>query len=131
MIRSPEGADVSYAVKFEFQLTNNQAEYEAFITKLRLAHALRAKMVEIRADSQLICNQFNEHFQAKGEKMELYLKKAKQMIGLFRGVEIKQIARIENYRAHMLARMAATSDLKLPKLVPLKVRTSSSIGEEI
>lgn len=40
VIRSPEGAEVSYAVKFEFQLTNNQAEYEAFITGLRLAHAL-------------------------------------------------------------------------------------------
>ena len=40
VIRSPEGAEVSYAVKFEFQLTNNQAEYGAFITVLRLAHAL-------------------------------------------------------------------------------------------
>ena len=32
IIRSPEGVEVSYAVKFEFPLTNNQAEYEAFIT---------------------------------------------------------------------------------------------------
>ena len=27
VIRSPEGAEVSYAVKFEFQLMNNQAQY--------------------------------------------------------------------------------------------------------
>ena len=47
VIRSPEGVEVSYAVKFEFQLTNNQAEYEAFITGLGLAHALRAERVEI------------------------------------------------------------------------------------
>ena len=40
VIRSLEGAEVSYTVKFEFQLTNNQAEYGAFITVLRLAHAL-------------------------------------------------------------------------------------------
>ncbi|KAH9698780.1 protein kinase domain-containing protein [Citrus sinensis] len=40
VIRSLEGVEVSYAVKFEFQLTNNQAEYEAFITGLGLAHAL-------------------------------------------------------------------------------------------
>lgn len=51
VIRSPEGTKVSYAVKFEFQFTNNQAEYETFITGLRLAHALRAERVEIRADS--------------------------------------------------------------------------------
>ena len=81
--RSPEGAEVSYAVRFEFQLMNNQAEYEAFITRFGLAHALRVERVEIRADSQLVCNQLNEQFQARGEKMELYLKKAKQMIGLF------------------------------------------------
>ena len=62
VIRSPEGFEVSYAVKFEFQLTNNQAEYEAFITGLGLAHALRAERVEIRADSQLVCNQLNDQF---------------------------------------------------------------------
>ena len=65
VIRSLEGTEVSYTVKFEFQLTNNQAEYESFITGLRLAHALQVEMVEIRADSQLVCNQFNEYFQAK------------------------------------------------------------------
>ena len=62
VIRSLEGARVSYAVKFEFQLTNNQAEYETFIIELKLAHMLRAEMVEIRADSQLVCNQLNDHF---------------------------------------------------------------------
>ncbi|KAH9768928.1 Ribonuclease H [Citrus sinensis] len=70
-------------------LTNNQTEYEAFITGLGLAHALRAERVEIRADSQLVCNQLNDQFQARGEKMGLYLKKAKQMVGLFQEVEVK------------------------------------------
>ena len=77
VIRSLEGAEVSYAVKFEFKLTNNQAEYEAFITGLGLAHALRAEGVEIRADSQLVCNQLSDQFQVREEKMWLYLKKAK------------------------------------------------------
>ncbi|KAH9703019.1 BED-type domain-containing protein [Citrus sinensis] len=119
------------SVKFEFQLTNNQAEYEAFIIGLGLAHALRAERVEIRADSQLVCNQLNDQFQARGEKIGLYLKKAKQMVGFFEKVEVKQISRNENYRADMLARMAAIADPKLPKSVPLEVRTSLSIGEEV
>ena len=50
VIRSPEGTEITYAVKFEFQLTNNQAEYEAFITGLGLAHALRAERVEGKVD---------------------------------------------------------------------------------
>ncbi|XP_052289889.1 uncharacterized protein LOC127899803 [Citrus sinensis] len=130
VIRSPDGTEITYAVKFEFQLTNNQAEYEAFITGLGLAHALRAERVEIRADSQLVCNQLNDQFEARGEKMGLYLKKAKQMVGLFQAVEVKQISRNENYRADMLARMAAIADPKLPKSVPLEVRISPSIEEE-
>ena len=47
VIQSLEGAEMSYAVKFEIQLTNNHGEYEAFITGLGLAHALRAERVEI------------------------------------------------------------------------------------
>ena len=121
IIRSPESVEVSYAVKFEFQLTNNQAEYETFITGLGLAHALRAERVEIRADSQLVCNQLNDQFQVREEKLGHYLKKAKQMIELFNEVEVKQISRNENYRADMLAGMAVTVDLKLPKSVPLEV----------
>ena len=53
------------------------------------------------------------------------------MVGLFKEIEVKQISRNENYRAEMLARMAAIADPKLPKSVPLEVRTSSSIGEEV
>ena len=89
VIRSLEGADVSYAVKFKFQLTNNRAEYEAFITGLGFAHALRTKRIEIRANSQLVCNQLSDQFQAREEKMGLYLKKAKQMVELFQEIEIK------------------------------------------
>lgn len=40
VIRSPNGVKVSYVVKFEFQVMSNQAEYEAFIIGLKLAHAL-------------------------------------------------------------------------------------------
>lgn len=45
------------------------------------------------------------------------------MVGLFEEVEIKQIA-----RADILARMVATTDLKLLKLVPVEIKTSPSIG---
>ena len=86
---------------------------------------------EIRADSQLVCNQLSNQFKIREEKLGLYLKKAKQMVEFFNKVEVKQISRNENYRADILARMAATADPKLPKSVPLEVRTLPSIGEEV
>ena len=53
------------------------------------------------------------------------------MVGLFKEVEVKHISWNKNYRADMLARMAAIADPKLPKSVPLEVRISPSIGEEV
>lgn len=44
---NPEGEEVSYAIKFEFKATNNQAEYEAFIAGLKLAQALRTGKVKV------------------------------------------------------------------------------------
>lgn len=40
VVHKPEGVEISYALKFEFKATNNQTEYKAFITGLKLAHAL-------------------------------------------------------------------------------------------
>ena len=53
------------------------------------------------------------------------------MVELFKELKVKQISRNEIYRADMLARMAGTIDPKLIKSVPLEVRTSPSIGEEV
>ena len=53
-----------------------------------LAHALKAEMVEIPADFQLVCNQLSDQFQANEEKMGLYLKKAKHMVRPFKEVEV-------------------------------------------
>ena len=59
---NPEGEDVSYAIKFEFKATNNQAKYEAFIAGLKLVQALRAEKVKVRTDSQLVVNHLNGSF---------------------------------------------------------------------
>lgn len=54
----------------EFKATNNQAEYEALITRLELTQAVRASKVKIQTDSQLIANLISEKFQPKDKKME-------------------------------------------------------------
>lgn len=74
---SPNGAEVSYSIKFKFKATNNQAEYETFITGLKLALALRAEKVKVRTYSQLVTDYLNESFQMKDKKMEQYLKCSK------------------------------------------------------
>ena len=36
----PEGIDIEYALRFGFQASNNEAEYEAVIAGLNLAHSM-------------------------------------------------------------------------------------------
>ncbi|KAH9727588.1 Ribonuclease H [Citrus sinensis] len=131
VLESLEGEEISYAVKLEFAATNNQAEYEALIAGLELAKAVKADRVKIRTDSQLVANHVSERFQPREEKMEQYLKIVRQMMGKFEAVEVIQIPREQNSRADILARMAAVADPKMPKSVPLEVKSSPSIDQNL
>ena len=48
---SPNGIDTEYALKFGFQASNNEAEYEAVIAGLNLAHFMEADRLEVSSDS--------------------------------------------------------------------------------
>ncbi|XP_052297233.1 uncharacterized protein LOC127902365 [Citrus sinensis] len=131
VLEGPEGEEISYAVKLEFAATNNQAEYEALIAGLELAKAVKADRVKIKTDSQLVANHVSEIFQPREEKMEQYLKIVRQMMGKFEAVEVIQIPREQNSRADILDRMAAVADPKIPKSVPLEVKSSPSIEQNL
>jgi len=64
-------------------MTNNEAEYEAILTGLRVAKALRAKIALLRSDSQLVIGQVNGEFKAKESRMQRYLKLTNQLISKF------------------------------------------------
>jgi ribonuclease HI len=49
-----EGEELNGSFRLEFKTTNNEAEYKAVVTGLRLALELGAKSVEVRSDSQVI-----------------------------------------------------------------------------
>ncbi|XP_024046441.1 uncharacterized protein LOC112100831 [Citrus clementina] len=131
VLEGPEGGEISYAVKLEFTATNNQAEYEALIAGLELAKAVKADRVKIKTDSQLVANHVSERFQPREEKMEQYLKIVRQMMGKFEAVKVIQIPREQNSRADILARMAAVADPKISKSVPLEVKSSPSIEQNL
>ena len=51
ILTSPNGIDVEYALRFEFQASNNEAEYEGVIAGLNLAHSMEADQLEVCSDS--------------------------------------------------------------------------------
>ena len=57
ILTSPEGIDIECALRFGFRAFNNEAEYEAVIAGLNLAHSLEIDQLEVCSDSQLVVRQ--------------------------------------------------------------------------
>ncbi|KAL5583038.1 hypothetical protein UlMin_015480 [Ulmus minor] len=126
---SPDGVKLSCAVRFKFKATNNQAEYKALLSGLRLAKEVSARHLTIYSDSQLVVSQVNSEFQAKGEKMASYLEKAKEAMNQFDTVTIIQVPRAENTNADALARLATSLEERLLKTVPIEILEVPSIDK--
>jgi ribonuclease HI len=65
---TPEGEELSGALRLEFRTTNNEAENEAVIASLGMALELGAVSVKVWSDSQVIVGHIRGEFEAKGEK---------------------------------------------------------------
>ena len=74
IIASLEGDILKYGVQLKFSVTNNEAEYEAILTGLRIARALGAKNNLLRSDLQLVIGQVKGDFEAKETRMQRCLK---------------------------------------------------------
>ena len=74
---------MKYALRFGFQASNNEAEYEAVIAGLNLAHSMEADQLEVCSNSQLVVKQIEDSYEARGEKMILYLKKVRELLKKF------------------------------------------------
>ncbi|GKV19462.1 hypothetical protein SLEP1_g29723 [Rubroshorea leprosula] len=57
----PEHFRSEHALKFNFEATNNMAEYEALLLGLRLAAELKVTSLQVYSDSQLVVNQILYH----------------------------------------------------------------------
>ena len=106
ILTSPEGIDIEYALRFGFHTSNNEAEYEAVIAGLNLAHSLEVDRLEICSDSQLVVRQIEDTYEAKSGRMILYLQKVRELLKQFVLVQVKHVPRAKNSRADALAKLA-------------------------
>ncbi|GJV30504.1 reverse transcriptase domain-containing protein [Tanacetum coccineum] len=65
ILTNPEGMEFNYALRFKFDATNNEAEYEALIAGLRIAEQIGVKNLQENVDSRLVANQVNGTYVAK------------------------------------------------------------------
>ena len=65
ILEDANGVALEQSLRFRFQASNNQAEYEGLIVGLKLAKEFRVHNLAIKGDSQLVIGQVKGEFQAK------------------------------------------------------------------
>ncbi|GJY68356.1 reverse transcriptase domain-containing protein [Tanacetum coccineum] len=80
ILTSPEGVEFTYALRFQFTASNNEAEYEALIASLQIAAQMGVRNVHVSVDSKLVANQVLGTYVAKEENMIKYLEKVKSLV---------------------------------------------------
>nr|GEV60392.1 reverse transcriptase domain-containing protein [Tanacetum cinerariifolium] len=82
ILTNPEGVEFTYALRFQFAASNNEAEYEALVAGLRIATQLGVKNVQVNVDSKLVANQVLGTYVAKEDNM-INMKGAPECMRIF------------------------------------------------
>ncbi|KAL0456044.1 UNVERIFIED_CONTAM: Ribonuclease HI [Sesamum latifolium] len=98
VITSPQGEDLEFAIKFDFKASNNEAEYEALIAGMKMAHEAGARHLLAYSDSQLMVKQVEGIYEAKEKSMVQYLQQIAELRTSFESFQIIQIPREKNAR---------------------------------
>ncbi|GKA69189.1 reverse transcriptase domain-containing protein [Tanacetum coccineum] len=128
ILTNPKGMEFTYALRFRFDATNNKAEYEALIARLKIAEQMGVKNLQANVDSRLVANQVNGTYVAKENDMVRYLEKVKTFIKNFKAFSIIQVPRSENKKADALSKIASTSFAHLSKQVQVEELKEKSIS---
>nr|GEZ43611.1 reverse transcriptase domain-containing protein [Tanacetum cinerariifolium] len=98
ILTNPEGMEFTYALRFKFDATNNEAKFEALIAGLKIAEQMGVKNLWANVDSR------------------------------FKAFSIKQIPRSENQKADVLSKIASTSFTHLSKQALVEELKEKSIS---
>ncbi|GJX26139.1 reverse transcriptase domain-containing protein [Tanacetum coccineum] len=129
ILKNPEGVEFTYALRFRFEATNNEAEYKALIAGLRIMEEMDVKNLQANMDSRLVANQINGTYIAKEADMIWYLEKVRTLTNGFRMFSIKQVPRSKNKKADALSKIASTSFAHLSKQVLVEILKDKSINK--
>ena len=97
-----------YGVQLMFPATNNEAGYEAILTRLRVGKLLGAKHLLLQSDLKLVVGQIKEEYKAKKERMQKYLRLTGHLTQEFDQVEFIQVPRSQNIEVDEIAKLASS-----------------------
>ena len=70
---TPGGEMIPMAKRLEYEVTNNQAEYEACIFCLKALRIIGAEEVTVYGDSMLVIKQASKKWEVREDRLRLYV----------------------------------------------------------
>nr|GFA05928.1 reverse transcriptase domain-containing protein [Tanacetum cinerariifolium] len=119
-VAQEEPVEFTYALRFQFAASNNEAEYEALVAGLWIATQMGVKNIQVNVDSKLVANQVLGTYVAKEDNMIRYLEIVKGLVSGFTTFSISQVPRSKNKQADALSKIASTSFAHLSKQIEAK-----------
>ena len=103
----PKGEQLKYVFQILFEVSNNEAEYEALLHGLRLAISLGFKRLLVYRDSLLVVQQVNKEWDINKETMDAYVAEIRKLENKFSRLEIHHVIRDNNVEADVLSKLGS------------------------
>jgi ribonuclease HI len=105
---SPRGEQLKYVLQILWEVSNNEAEYEALLHGLRLAISLGIKRLLAYGNSLLVVQQVNKEWDCKKETRDAYVQEVRKLENKFSGLEVHHVLREHNIGADILSKLGST-----------------------
>jgi ribonuclease HI len=104
---SKKGEQLKYVFQILFEVSNNEAEYEALLHGLRLAVSLGIKRLLVYSDSLLVVQQVNKEWDVNKDTMDAYVAEVRKLENKFSGLEIHHVIRDNNVGTDVLSKLGS------------------------
>ncbi|GAV74737.1 RVT_3 domain-containing protein [Cephalotus follicularis] len=129
VLTSPYGWTLEYALRFGFQATKNEAEWEALIVGLTITKHLEVQKIKASSDSQLVVCLVSGDYKAREDSMAKYLAHVQGLKSTFIVFRILKVPGIENARADQLSKLATSEELEKNQTVLVDYLDRPAISE--
>jgi ribonuclease HI len=104
---SPRGEQLKYVFQILFEVSNNEAEYEALLHELRLAVSLGIKRLLVYGNSLLVVQKVNKDWDINKDTMDAYVAEIRKLENKFSGLEIHHVICDNNTGADVLLKLGS------------------------
>jgi ribonuclease HI len=105
---SLRGEQLKYVLQILWEVSNNEAEYEALLHGLRLAISLGIKRLLVYGNSLLVIQQVNKEWDCNKETIDTYVQEVRKLENKFSGLEVYHMLREHNVGADILSKLGST-----------------------